>query len=208
MSITVVARRSGYPGQEPGLLAAMEQRMAQATPQGEAMQTAGLFQGLTVPSEVVYIADWESREAHSARVKENRVDEILGPLSSGECVRYFLRRWVAYETPGARLGAVDCVIINSPPARREILHEFVLRKAARELRAQPGFCYRRIYKDLDEPNRLVIVHGWQYPAAMQTVIRELQPSLELELRQMGIMVESFIGLMHTEMMGQTASSTA
>ena len=208
MRITVVARRTGYPGQEAALLAAMEQRIAQATPGREAMQSSRLFQGLTAPTEVLYIGDWDSREAHWARVKENRVDELLAPLTSGACVRYFLRRWVAYESPGAQAGAVDCVIIDSPPARRDVLHEFVLRKAATELRAQPGFCYRRIYQDLDEPNRLLIVHGWASPAAMQAVLRDVEPSLAGELRSMGITVETFIGAGNWEMMGPAASSTA
>jgi quinol monooxygenase YgiN len=208
MRITVVARRTAYPGQEAALLAAMEQRIVQATPRRDAMQSSRLFQGLTAPTDVLYIGEWESREAHWERVQENRVDELLAPLTNGPCVRYFLRRWVAYETPWAQLGAVDCVIIDSPPARRDALHQFVLRKAATELRAQPGFCYRRIYQDLDEPNRLLIVHGWTSPAAMQTVLQQVHPSLVEELRSLGIMVETFIGVGNTEMLGQAASSTA
>src|SRR3954465_12623239 len=105
MSITVVARRAGYPGLETALLAAMVQRMIHATPQGEMMQAAGLFQCITAPTEVLYIAAWASREAHSARVQENRVDELLAPFSSGDCIRYFVRRWASYEIPGAPLGA-------------------------------------------------------------------------------------------------------
>ena len=173
MSITVVAQRTAYSGQEAALLAAMEQRIAQATPQRFALRTSELFHGLTAPTEVLYIGEWDSREAHWARVQENRVDELLAPFTNGPCVRYFLRRWVAYETPGTQVGAVDCVIIDSPPARRDVLQEFILRKAALELRTQPGFCYRRIYQDLDKPSRLLIVHGWASPAVMQTILRDV-----------------------------------
>jgi quinol monooxygenase YgiN len=199
MRVTVVARRTAYAGQEAALLAAMEQRIAQATPQLGAMQTASLFQGMTTPTEVLYIGDWESREAHQARVQENRVDELLAPLCSGACVRYYLRRWVAYESPQTEVGALDCAIIESRPERHEMVQAFLLREAAARFRAHPGFRYRRIYQDLDNPHRLVIIHGWQSPAAMQDFLRELMPSLDAALQPMGVTTATFVGVIRAEL---------
>ncbi len=198
MRITVLTRRWARPGREAALVAASRELIEPVGPQREALDRSEIFQGLTDPCQTLYLATWQSREAYLEHRAHGCIDMRLDPLCRGEAARYFLRRWVVYENPQARATTVDCVLLQSPPDQREVLWAFLLRESGPKIRTQPGFCYRRIYQNLDHPDHVVVVRGWESPAAWERFRDEVEPSINLAGHFIGAATEHFIGLVQRE----------
>jgi heme-degrading monooxygenase HmoA len=198
MRITVMTRRLARPGQEAALIAASKAQMAQIGPQRQAEESGQVFQGLLDARQMLYLATWPSREAYLGHHEQRAIDACLDPLCAEEPRRYLLRRWVAYQNPQARATAVECVLVESPPGQHEIIRAFLLRESGPRIRTQPGFCYRRIYQDLDNPDHLVIVRGWDSPAAWQRFRDEVEPTIDVAGRRIGATIEHFAGAVQRE----------
>ncbi|HZS02490.1 MAG TPA: antibiotic biosynthesis monooxygenase [Chloroflexota bacterium] len=198
MRITVMTRRWARPGQEEALLAASMAQMAQIAPQRQTEESGQVFQGLLDPRQMLYLATWPNREAYLHHTEQSAIDARLDPLCAEPPRRYLLRRWVAYQNPRAHATAMECVLIVSPPGQHEVTRAFVLRDAGPRIRTMPGFCYRRVYQDLDTPDHLVIVRGWDSPAAWQHFRSEIEPMLDLASRRFGATLEHFVGVVQRE----------
>jgi heme-degrading monooxygenase HmoA len=198
MRITVLTRRRARPGQEAALLVASMAQMAQIGPRRQAEESGQVFQGLLDPREMLYLATWPSREAYAGHHEQAPIDARLDPLCAEPPRRHLLRRWVAYQNPRAHATAVDCLLIQSPPGQEEIVRSFLLRESGPKVRTQVGFCYRRIYQDLDTPDRLVIVRGWESAAAWQRFHDEVEPTIEVAGQPIGATTEHFTGVVQRE----------
>lgn len=198
MRITVMTRRLALPGREHALLVAMRSQMAQISPERQAEESGQVFQGLLDPRQTLYLATWPSREAYAGHLEQGPIDARLDPLCAEPPRRYLLRRWVAYQNPRARATAVECVTVACPPGQHEILRTFLLRESGPRIRTQPGFCYRRIFQDLDTPDHLVIVRGWESPADWQRFRQDVEPAIDTAGQSIGAELERFVGVMHRE----------
>ena len=201
-----MTRRLALPGQERALLAASMAQMARISPERQAEESGQVFQGLLDPSQMVYLATWPSREAYAGHQERGPIDGRLDPLCAEPPRRYLLRRWVAYHNPQSQATTIECVVVACPPGQHDLLRTFLLRESGPRIRTQPGFCYRRIYQDLDSPDHLVIVRGWESPDDWQRFRDEIEPAIDQAGQSIGAELERFAGVMQREF--GTASTTS
>jgi heme-degrading monooxygenase HmoA len=201
MRITVMTRRTARPGQEAALLAVIKAQMAQIDQQRQAEESGQVFQGFLDPRQVLYLATWPSRDAYLAHHAQGIIDARLEPLCAAPPRRYLLRRWVAYQNPQAHARILECVLIQHPPDQHEIMRTFLLRDSGPKIRTQPGFCYRRLYQDLDRRDYMLIVRGWDSPAAWERFRDEVEPTIDVAGRSIGATLEHFVGVVQREFGG-------
>jgi heme-degrading monooxygenase HmoA len=201
MRITVMTRRAAQPGQEAALLAAISAQMTRVDQQRQAEESGQLFQGLLNPREMLYLATWPSREAYLAHHAQAAIDAGLAPLSAAPPRRYLLRRWVAYQNPQAHARIMECVLLQHAPDQHEIMRTFLLRDSGPKIRTQPGFCYRRLYQDLDSRDYMLIVRGWDSLAAWEHFHDEVEPTIDVAGRSIGATLEHFVGVVQREFGG-------
>ena len=198
MRITVMTRRTARPGQEAALLAAITAQMTLIDQQRQAEESGHLFQSLLDPRQMLYLATWPSRDAYLAHHEQGSIDAWLQPLCAALPRRYLLRRWVAYQNPQAHARIMECVLIQHPPDQHEIMRTFLLRNSGPKIRTQPGFCYRRLYQDLDHRDYMLIVRGWDSPAAWERFRDHVEPTIDVAGRSIGATLEHFVGVVQSE----------
>ncbi len=198
MRITVVARRQASPGQGAALGAAITQLIGTPAVWPPHLQSVQVFRNGDNPDLFLSLSEWDSREAYQASMAE-RAAEALDALSIGPPDRYFFRPWVAYANPGTEAAAVEAAVISYAPEHTDAVQMFILREAARRVRHVPGFCYRRVLKDMDDPNRLLVVRGWDSAASLERFVRDIRPEFEEQRSLDGVTADHFVGILDIDL---------
>jgi hypothetical protein len=128
-----------------------------------------------------------------------RAAEQLDALSLGPPDRYFFRPWVAYANPGTEAAALEAAVITYAPEQTDAVQMFILREAARRVRHVAGFCYRRVFKDVDIPTRLLVVRGWDSAASLERFVRDVRPELEEQQPPGGVTADHFVGILDIDL---------
>jgi hypothetical protein len=149
------------------------------------------------PARLLYIGEWESREAFEAyRVSTQQpgaADQYRQPLV---CRVY--QRLALFERMLSPVGLACADIVDGPPASHGARRDLALAFHRTSLRSRSNLAMLMIHEAVDHPPGLVIVSGWQpdVPLAQQRPTPD--PALIEQLRATGATVESFVGRMLAE----------
>jgi heme-degrading monooxygenase HmoA len=198
MSITVVARRQAAPGRGAALASAISRLVGTPVGWPQDLCSVKVFRNADDTDLFLSLSEWGSREAYLSSMAE-RAAEQLDSISLSPPDRYFFRPWVAYAIPGTLATAVESAVISYSPEQTAAVHLFVLREAVSKLRNQPGFCYRRVLRDVDTANRLLIVRGWDSLESLERFVRDVRPTFEERRPPIGVTVDHFVGILDIDL---------
>jgi heme-degrading monooxygenase HmoA len=203
MAVTIVARRQASPGEGAALAAAITQLVGSPPSWPSGLRSVQSFRNGADPDLFVSLSQWDSHEAYLVSMAESAAEQ-LDPFSADPVERYVFRPWVAYETPGSRAVAIECAMMTFTPAQQDAVHMFVLREAASRVRNLPGFSYRRVFRDTETPNRLLIVLGWDSHAALATFVRDVRPTFDERRARDGVSSAYFSGILDIDICRSSA----
>ena len=198
MSVAVVTLRRAQPGQGDAVVDLTRRHLAAGGAWQAPRHRLRLFQAVDRPDVLLYVADWDSREAFVASVSEGQIDQQLGALCVGPPERYFFRPRLTFLTRGRVAAVVDCLLIQAPPEAIETIRLRVLREAPREVLAHPGFVLREAYESDSNDGNFGVIHGWESAAAQEAYFGELKPSLDAPALKLGVTILSFTGVARAE----------
>ncbi len=193
MAITVICGRVAREGQQEALAAGMQevsgQRSRAVNPQ------VRMFLGLRNPRCVLYVGEWCSREEYAARSQDHCA--ALDALCSAPTRRWYCQRRHLYEIASTQAQAGSCTLFYAPAEAVAATIAHLTNTAGPVIRAQPGFVWRALYQDLDDPRRLLMLNGWRSlddEAGYRAVVEELQGPLLAR----GVQIERFHGMTRAE----------
>jgi heme-degrading monooxygenase HmoA len=195
MSVTVLMRNQALPGRGDELLSAVVRLVRERTSWfHNGGRSLRVFQSVNDPDLVLGLSEWDSRELFFARHHDESGDPIpeLLTLRATPPEYNFFHTISSREIWGAHAGAVVCTLIHGTPAIRPALQEM---QAA--ITSQPGFVSRYTYEDADDPNRFLIVHGWETLDALERARDQASPA-QRRLQELATAVERFAGVTRVE----------
>jgi quinol monooxygenase YgiN len=193
MSVTVVVRREARPGEAPALVAAMVDWIEGLAGETEPRRSARLYQGLTDPDGVLYMADWDTRHAQMTNLAAAERYARFDAFCAEPPRRALFKQIAEQEQMGADVAVVACMLIDAAADQSAALHAFLTREARQAVAAHPGFVLRNVYEGLEAPHRFFVVSGWDSVEACERSRATLTAHLEPTLRAMGATIERFIG---------------
>lgn len=193
MSVAVVGHWHSQPGQEAALLAAAA-HLIQAPPTAvPGRRSVHLLQGVDEPAALLFVAEWDSREAYEARLESIDVDARVAALLAGPPQRYFFRPLLTLEIEGRPLQVATAALVETRPPVRQAVHRYLLKEASRAVRSRPGFAQRRLYVGWDNPDFLLLLTTWDSLAALESFVTDIGGDLTNTLRGLGATVQRFVG---------------
>jgi hypothetical protein len=194
LSVLVVVRRRALPGQERPLLAAMAAELKSSRPPRSLR--ARVFQGLTDPRAVIYLAEWSSRDAYLTYNTPPLV--ALDALCTSPPRRWFGQPLDYFEAGSEPPRVLTSSIFEAPPAAAMSLISFLMEQAGPALYQSTSCVLRALYQDLDHPSRFISLKGWRSEADWSAAMDALAPRLDAHVEKLGATVEHFTGLLRAD----------
>jgi quinol monooxygenase YgiN len=185
MGVVIVVRLVARAGQGETIVTAATREFEAAAARVDC-RSARLFQALGDPSHLLYVAEWDSREAFEAHARHVRTAALdaLAVESEGP---YYCRELYSYEDMARRAEVVACAIGEAPPESAAAMRALAsdLGRTASQV---PGLIFYRLAEDVERPGRLVILHGWDSEASLARARGPAGRSVQQQLRALGARV--------------------
>jgi quinol monooxygenase YgiN len=159
MSVAMVARLRVRPRQTAALVREFERLFASWQARQLGHQNAQLFQGITHPDYVIYVGEWETREAAATAVQSPAVEQALNPLLTVPARFDHFQRLLYTEFMARRAQAVSCAFVTGTDATADAVRDCPRTATKEVLEASPGFVLQLLYQDVDVAWRLFCVPG-------------------------------------------------
>ncbi len=192
MSVTVLVRQRAQSGQADAFLAAALRVLA-AVPTSSSLRGARLFQGLEDPEDFVWLADWDSAEAHLADPEQAEFTEGLQPWAAGPAERAYLRSRAWFADMSRHTMVAQVVLLDFPASDEGGWEVLRSGEAPGLIREQPGLTARTVYEDEANPHRMVVLNGWVSVDAWEQFCADTMPRLRTTLHAHGGSVTYFVG---------------
>jgi hypothetical protein len=192
VSITVVAQGYTEHQRDAGLIEAAMRQLERRTAENRIRGAVRLFRNVQNTALLLLMADWDSDPSETAEFYQPSGMSSFDALCVGSVQRSVFRRSAVHEI-ACRSCMVDCALVLSPtPARRMVqtLSKQVLDPAVTAL---PGFVWRNHYQDMANPDRWLIVQGWESSEALHHFLCAMAPRLTTSLARFGATVDRFVG---------------
>ena len=191
MSVTIVVRLWARDGRRDESVATATRELEAPTAGSEGCRYARLFQALGEPDQFLYFSEWDSREAFERGgrlLRTPALDALMlrfeGPYC---CCEPF-----SYENMARRPEVVACAIGEAPSAAVVATRELAIR-LGRGASRTPGLVLYRVAEDIERPGRIVLLHGWDSPAALERVRGQAGAAVQERVRELGVEVTVSVG---------------
>jgi quinol monooxygenase YgiN len=197
VSVTVVSELRVQPGQEEAAVDVVLSRLALPSSTIVGRRFARLFQHLDDPTRLLYVAEWESREAHEALTRAMPLPGIPDQFVCPPTFRYF-RPLTSFERMLVPIGIASAVIVDGPAdthlARRAAglaYHQLVAHQ-------RRGLVLLALYETTDPPPGLLMLVGWESLAAFRQAYEAAGPKLVDQLIGDDGVAHRFLGTVRAE----------
>jgi heme-degrading monooxygenase HmoA len=198
LSVTVVTRRRAKPGQAEALFALASRRITEMPRGRQFRQQTLLFQAVADDHLLLRVSHWDNLDAYWTAMGGLGGFGPLDALCVDAGQRYFFQRIGLYEDMGRKPEAFDCAIFQAPAGEGTAMVERMQAHKTPVVRAQPGIILHAFYRDIDDADRLFIMHGWQSSADQQNFLDGPGRVLEIDLGAQGLRVERYVVLPRVE----------
>jgi quinol monooxygenase YgiN len=193
MSVAIVARLRVRPRRIAALVREFERLFASWQARRLGHQNAQLFQGITNPDHVIYVGEWETREAASAAVQSPAIGEALDPLLAFPARFDHYQLLQRTEFMARRTRAVSCAFVEGAETTADAVRD-CLRTATKEIMAgSPGFVRQLLYENVDVLWRFFALQGWDSVRSLEAAKSRLS-DFTAPLGPLGAVVEAFEGV--------------
>jgi heme-degrading monooxygenase HmoA len=199
MSVTVVSFGRARPGQADRLADGIERYMEEQTPWTKARRRGWLFRAVDDPALLLYVAEWDSREAFVARTLIQGTERSLQPLVTQYEILFFHPLLSDRAGPRSRRsGAISCLLVAASPETGPAVLALLKDWAAPRLQSVRGLLQRSLYQDEDQVDRFLLMLTWDSLDALEEALRGVRPETDDRLRPYGVRPVRFIGRMALE----------
>lgn len=189
MPFFVAVQYRAWPEHREALRAAIRSDLSRVNP---GLKFARVFQHLLEPDRFLAFEEWQS-PAEYQHVREAPAFLALvgafGPPPHADG----LERLQLFRHLPHRPVALACVNLTTPPDRAEAVEELVCGDAQRETLVGAGLVIRAVYRVIEQPGRLLVLHGWRTVAHLEQYQRTVAGDTLAALAAHGTMVDPFIG---------------
>ena len=192
MIISVVAQGRVQSGQDPHRVEAAMRQLEKYSAGNPSRSTVRLFRKVNDPAVLLLLADWDSGAGVAVGPEDVASTPAFDALCVGTIEHWMFRRRSIHESL-CRPTAFDCALVLAPTAARNVVQTVSEQVLAPAVNALPGFVLRCTYQDVQNPDRLLTLQGWDSPAALQSFLQEMAPRLTTSLCRLGATVDRFVG---------------
>jgi quinol monooxygenase YgiN len=155
---------------------------------------ARLFQHLSDPGRLLAMEEWQTRadferHAHGAAYTETLAAHGPPPVADA------LERLQHYRHMPHPPSALACITISTPMDRAAEVESFICDDERREALVAAGLVLRAVYRVMDTPGRLLVLHGWRSMGDLENYFTTSARSLAAMLDKNDASIEQFTGQM-------------
>jgi quinol monooxygenase YgiN len=162
VSVVVASLQTALPGQDEALVAAVTRAFRTPTDSASACQSAHFFQDIRDQTRFLYLAEWESKAAFQAYVRE------VGASFFADGSDFFYCLPLASIGPVQRpVQAVGCSITQTKWSMTSGVAKVMLDEWCRIKETSDDLLHYSIYRDEDDPGRFISVHYWSSNAELE-----------------------------------------
>lgn len=192
MPFYVSVQYRAWPEQREALRALIRSDLSASSAVHPGLRFARVFQHLTEPDRFLAFEEWQS-QAEFQRLRESpdylETLAAYGPPPQADA----LERLQLYRHLPHRPTALTCVSLTTPPGQAEAVEDLVCDDARREALVDGGLVIRAVYRVIQEPGRLIVLHGWRSLAHLERYQETVAGEAEAAMRALGAAVDSFVG---------------
>jgi quinol monooxygenase YgiN len=200
LSITTICELRPLPAHADAIIQLAIEQFSLPSSNVAGRRLARLYQHVDDPTWLLYVGEWESREAFEAYRAAAPQPGSLDQYQQPPTCRVF-RRLALFErmlTP-AWLAYAD--IVTGPLASHAARRDLALAYHRASQRGQTDLALLTIYEGVDGPGGLAIVSGWQAATPLSGRSAAPEQALIEQFRATGATVEQFVGLALAETAG-------
>jgi quinol monooxygenase YgiN len=202
--VIFTSRYRARPGEEAAFLAVAQQCVESPAEWPTGASEARLFQSLDDPGDLLFLSEWERREAFDSNLAGSAAIAALWGLALGPPRRHCFELLRCVRHLGRRVATGACALVSAPPAEQAATRAFML-EALASFEAAPQLVTVYVAQDLDDPTHFLGFAGWQSEAALQAFLQDLLPPWMAALWRQGVRVDLFAGLVRAN--GEALAST-
>jgi quinol monooxygenase YgiN len=153
---------------------------------------ARLYQHVDDPTRLLYVGEWDSREAFEAYCANARQPGRVDQFQQPPLCRVY-RRLALFERMLTPVGLAYADIVDGPPESHAARRDLALAYHRTSLRSHTSLALLMIHEAVDDPAGLLIVSGWQSDAPLSQATPSPDDRLIGQLRDTGATVGQFVG---------------
>jgi len=185
------------PGQEEAIIEVVLNRLALPASTIVGRRFARLFQHLDDPTRLLYVAEWESREAHEAVTRTMSLPGTPDQFVCPPTFRYF-QPLTSFERMLVPIGIASAVIVDGPAETHVARRAQGLAYHQIAVKQRRGLVLLALHEAVDSPPGLLMLVGWVSLAAFRQAYEAAGPKLVDQLIGDDAVAHRFLGTIRAE----------
>jgi quinol monooxygenase YgiN len=192
MPYFVVVQYQAWPGQVEALLTVIRHDFEVSAARYPGRRFARVFRHDLQPERLLAMEEWQQQadfEQHAGLPEYADALARYGPSPRPGT----LARLQHYRHMSHVPAALACAIVSAPADRAQEVESFICDEQRREALVAEGLVLRAVYRIVDAPGTLLVLHGWRTADDLDAYFATGEHDLAATLQRSGADVEQFTG---------------
>jgi quinol monooxygenase YgiN len=189
LSVTVLCELRPHPDQADAVIQRSIEQLSLPAHEGRIVR---LLQHVDDPAWLLYLAEWDSREAFEAYRRSapllGTVDQLQQPV-----VSRFYRRLALFERVMSAGPVISADLVDGPAQTHAARRDLALAYHRSGVRGRSGLVLLHVHEALDPPPGLLVISGWEGMTQLQQADQAAERTMLDQLVANGGAVRRFVG---------------
>jgi quinol monooxygenase YgiN len=194
MPFYVAVHHQALPGRLEQLLTTIKADLAASPTSQPGRRFTRVFEQLHEPARLLSIEEWLSQGDYERHAQSPAYVEAIRACGAPPRAEA-LERLQMYRHMSRPPSALACATLTTPLDRAAGVESFICDEERREALVATGLVLRAIYRVIDSPGRLLVLHGWRSREDLDRYLASTARATVATLAARGVSIEQFTGQM-------------
>jgi quinol monooxygenase YgiN len=192
LSITVLCELRPNPGQAEAIVQRAIEQLSLPSSTVVGRRVARLYQHVDDPARLLYLAEWDSREAFEAYRQTAPMPGTPDQFQVLPVCRFY-HRLALFERMLSPVQVAYADVVDGPAQTHAVRRDLALAYHRANVRDRSSLALLMIHETADDPTGLLIISGWDATMPLQRSGTDPDLALIQQLAATGATVEQFVG---------------